>query len=423
MPTVTDFFCGMGGSSTGLVGAGFELRLAANHWDRAIETHAANHPGVEHLCADLQAVDLRYLPSTDALWASPICTELSPAGGRRRSPAQPGLFEEHGHVASAAFERSRVTFWEVIRAVEIHRYKVILVENVVEAAAWELFDVWLAGMTRLGYEHQFVSVSAAHVGDNVVIPRAPQWRDRLYIVFHRVGMRRPDVEPRPQAWCPECGSDVAARQWWKKPGRRIGKYRRQYHYVCPVLGHGVVEPHVSPAARAIDWTNLGERIGDRAKPLAAATIRRIQHGLDRFHAGELDPPAGGSPEGFVVKSQGGYLTAARAISPTWQPLPTTRATAADMLVLPYRRGSRPHLATTAPLSTMSTKDTHSLITPAPTLTDCRFRMLTPGEAARAQAFPASYIIHGNKGERQMQAGNAVAVNVAHWLGHQTLAIL
>jgi hypothetical protein len=33
------------------------------------------------------------------------------------------LFEEHGHVASAAFERSRVTFWEVIRAVEIHRYK------------------------------------------------------------------------------------------------------------------------------------------------------------------------------------------------------------------------------------------------------------------------------------------------------------
>ena len=125
-----------------MVGAGFELRLAANHWARAIETHAANHPGVEHLCADLQAVDLRYLPSTDALWASPICTELSPAGGRRRSPAQPGLFEEHGHVASAAFERSRVTFWEVIRAVEIHRYKVILVENVVEAAAWELFELF-----------------------------------------------------------------------------------------------------------------------------------------------------------------------------------------------------------------------------------------------------------------------------------------
>lgn len=424
MATVTDFFCGMGGSSTGLVQAGFTLQLAANHWPRAIETHTANHPEAEHLCADLQTVDLRYLPSTDVLWASPICTELSPAGGRRRT-AQPNLFEEHGHVAAAAFERSRVTFWEVIRAAEIHRYRIILVENVVEAAAWELFDVWLAGMTKLGYSHQFVSVSAAHIGDDATILRAPQWRDRLYIVFHQAKMHRPDVEPRPTAWCPECGTDVEARQWWKKPGRRIGKYGRQYRYVCPTPGHGTVEPHTTPAARAIDWANPGERIADRTRPLAATTLRRIQHGLKRFHAGDLTPPTVGTPDtkGFLVKPQGGYLTNTQAIAPTWQPSPTIRATAADMLVIPYRRGSRPHLATAAPLSTMSTKDTHSLITPAPTLPECRFRMLTPTEAARAQAFPNSYIIHGNKGEQQMQAGNAVAVNVAHWLGRQTLAIL
>ncbi|WP_343120330.1 DNA cytosine methyltransferase, partial [Clostridioides difficile] len=48
--------------------------------------------------------------------------------------------------------------------------------------------------------------------------------------------------------------------------------------------------------------------------------------------------------------------------------------------------------------------------------DCYFRMLKPREAANAQAFPRHYIIHGNQGEQQMQAGNAVAVNVAHWLG-------
>ncbi|HEX3649759.1 MAG TPA: DNA cytosine methyltransferase, partial [Pseudonocardiaceae bacterium] len=40
--TFTDIFCGAGGSSIGLTAAGFELRLAANHWARAIETHAAN---------------------------------------------------------------------------------------------------------------------------------------------------------------------------------------------------------------------------------------------------------------------------------------------------------------------------------------------------------------------------------------------
>ena len=75
--TATDFFCGMGGSSTGLTRAGFTVDLAANHWGRAIETHSANHPTTEHLLGDIQAVDLRYLPRTRILWASPICTEIA----------------------------------------------------------------------------------------------------------------------------------------------------------------------------------------------------------------------------------------------------------------------------------------------------------------------------------------------------------
>ena len=33
-----DLFCGLGGSSTGLVEAGFRVRVALNHWDRAIES-------------------------------------------------------------------------------------------------------------------------------------------------------------------------------------------------------------------------------------------------------------------------------------------------------------------------------------------------------------------------------------------------
>lgn len=40
--TFTDIFCGAGGSSIGLTEAGLELRLAANHWDRAIATHSMN---------------------------------------------------------------------------------------------------------------------------------------------------------------------------------------------------------------------------------------------------------------------------------------------------------------------------------------------------------------------------------------------
>ena len=407
MLTATDFYCGMGGSSTGLVSAGFEVKLAANHWDRAIETHSANHPGTEHLQADLTGVDMRYLPRTRALWASPICTELSPAGGRQRR--QPDLFQEYGHVPDAAFERTRVTFWEVIRAAEIHRYEVVMLENVAEAASWELFDVWLAGMARLGYLAQFVSVSAAHVAGGG-IGQAPQWRDRMYIVLRREGMRPFDLEPRPLARCEKCGTDVEALQWWKRDGRRIGKYRQQYHYVCPVGNHGIVEPYVTGAAKAIDWSDPGTRIGDRPRPLAAATMRRIRDGIALLPADQPVPPLV-----TVLRRNGTTTPAATEPAATF-----TGGGFHHGLVIPFRRGSKPH-PPTEPLSTMATREAHGVLRANLNIEDAYFRMLKPREAANAQAFPGDYIIRGNQGEQQMQAGNAVAVNVAAWIGERVAA--
>ena len=43
--TLTDMFCGAGGSSTGaIMNPGIEVKLALNHWQRAIDTHQHNHP-------------------------------------------------------------------------------------------------------------------------------------------------------------------------------------------------------------------------------------------------------------------------------------------------------------------------------------------------------------------------------------------
>jgi DNA (cytosine-5)-methyltransferase 1 len=283
--TYTDIFCGAGGSSIGLTEAGLELKLAANHWERAIETHSANFPDAEHLRADVSNYDMRRLPHTDILWASPICTEISPAGGRaRRAPGQLDLLEESGHVPKAGLERTRATFHDVIRATEVHRYKAVIVENVTEAADWELFDWWLQGMLLLGYEVQFVSVSSAHVGDEDN-GHAPQWRDRLYMVFTRKGIPLPDVSPRPLAWCFKCEAAVQSFQAWKKPGaRKIGKYGRQYVYACPntACAHAQAEPFVLPAAAAIDWSDLGTPIGDRKRKLAPNTLKRIRAGLEMF---------------------------------------------------------------------------------------------------------------------------------------------
>ena len=68
MLTLTDLFCGAGGSSTGAVQVpGVSVRVASNHWQLAVDTHEANHPDTGHVCADLSQIDPRFYPSTDIL--------------------------------------------------------------------------------------------------------------------------------------------------------------------------------------------------------------------------------------------------------------------------------------------------------------------------------------------------------------------
>ncbi|MDQ1321608.1 MAG: (cytosine-5)-methyltransferase 1, partial [Actinomycetota bacterium] len=123
---LTDLFCGAGGSSQGAVSiAGVSARIAANHWDRAIETHALNHPGADHVRADISNTDPRYFPTTELLWASPSCTNHSQAQGRKRD-AQPDLFGDN--LPPEAAERSRATMWDVVRFAEYHQYLGVIVE-------------------------------------------------------------------------------------------------------------------------------------------------------------------------------------------------------------------------------------------------------------------------------------------------------
>ena len=53
--------------------AGCSVVYAANHWPLAVEWHAANHPGTDHACQDLQQADFTALPDHDVLLASPSC--------------------------------------------------------------------------------------------------------------------------------------------------------------------------------------------------------------------------------------------------------------------------------------------------------------------------------------------------------------
>ena len=282
--TLTDMFCGAGGSSTGAINVpGVDVRVASNHWKLAIETHNANHQQADHICADLSQIDPRYFPTTDLLWASPECTNHSRAKGKKKPTGQASLLDE-APLPDEAAERSRATMWDVLRFAEVHQYLAIIVENVVEVTDWIFYPAWREALRAAGYHVQVVSLNSMHA-QKTGAP-APQSRDRVYFVCTQKRLPVPDVRPRPWAWCPTCDVDVRAVQSWKKPGPsdRTGRYRSQYVYRCPntKCRNAIVEPAWLPAASIIDWTNTGQRIGDRAKPLAEKTRARIAAGIARY---------------------------------------------------------------------------------------------------------------------------------------------
>lgn len=278
--TVSDLFCGAGGSSQGVrnyalrsgLNTGLEVALALNHWELALATHNTNFPDALHDCTDIQASEPRRYPGTTILIASPECTNHSVAKGRKQVKAQLDAFATGK--ADPAAERSRATMWDVVRFAEHHRYKIVITENVVDARAWVLWDAWLMAMHHLGYQHQVVFYNSMFAWPT------PQSRDRMYVVFWRKGQRKPDLDLRPWAPCPEHGAVQAIQRF--KPGASVkAKYGTQYTYVCPHCARQVM-PFYYAAINAIDWTVPAERIGDRKRPLEARTMQRIAHGLKKY---------------------------------------------------------------------------------------------------------------------------------------------
>jgi DNA (cytosine-5)-methyltransferase 1 len=113
-------------------------------------------------------------------------------------------------------------------------------------------------------------------------------------------------------------------------------------------------------------------------------------------------------------------------SSTAEPVPTVTTVDRHALVVPpfvlgyYTRLSGVQAAVSGidePLPTQSTQPRHYLVQPgeAPTVDDCGFRMLQPHEIHNAMAFPADYVVLGNKRDRVRQLGNAVTPPVMQML--------
>lgn len=448
--TVTDQFCGAGGSSQGVrncsnkIGGGVEVKLAMNHWALAIDTHNTNFPDALHDCADISASDPRRYPSTDVLVTSPECTNQTGANGKKKPKAQLDLFIQQK--LDPAEERSRATMWDVPRFAEYHGYNLIYVENVVEAKKWVQWDAWILAMHLLGYNHECVFRNSMHFYP------CPQSRDRMYVVFWKKGNPKPDLDYRPKAFCQECGHNIDAKQTWKR-GQKSYKYKRGYVYTCPVH-HCIVEPYYYAAFNIIDWSNKGRRIGDIK--LVEPTMERIRYGIDKYWSEDSTIPT--LP--FLIKTE--YNNKGRSII---EALSTQCARQTMGIVLPLitdlHSGGKTRTTTEAlstitsggiknglitddsfhsfiayyngqigtshilePAGTITTVDRLALVNyTQPNIEDCYYRTLKAHEVKIGMAFDENYIVKGNQKEQVKQCGNAVTPPVMEYLIGQGIKTL
>mgnify|MGYP001218925705 FL=1 len=388
-----DLFCGAGGTSSGLVAAcqalGLDVDLVAvDHWQVAIETHSANLPGARHICARIEAVNPREVVPGGylrLLCASPECTHHSVARGGR-----------------PVSDQARAGAWEIVRWASELFVENILVENVPEFRAWgpvgrrgrplksgrgKTFAAWVAALKNLGYAVEWRVLCAADFGD-------PTTRRRLFVQATR-------------------GREAIA---WPEPTHNE-------------TGDGLARWRA--AREVIDWGMRGQSIFDRKRPLAAATLRRIETGLRRFggesagpwiealRAGKRQRCDGRAMGAMVIGQQS--CAAARDVG---APVPTVSCAGAIALVEPFLvrfQGShagkadadRRVLPLGRPAPTLDTSNRLGLVEPM--MADILFRMLQPAELAQAQGFPQGYQFSGNKGDVVRQIGNAVPHNTARAL--------
>jgi DNA (cytosine-5)-methyltransferase 1 len=353
--TITDLFAGAGGSSTGAMQVpGVKIRIAANHWQLVTDIHALNHPDADHAVVDLHQERPSFFPKTTMLWASPECTKWSQANGSKMPAIEEGLFEDP--LSDDAKNRSRLLMFDVLRFIEHHRYRLVVVENVVDIAtqakyrtAW---TIWRQELRALGYAFRVVSLNSMHA--QTFGAPAPQSRDRIYIVAWPEGSTVPDIDRilRPKAWCGRCATVVEAVQSWK-PKRTVGRYRQAYVYCCSRCSQ-IVEPGWLPAAAAIDWSIPGERVGNRLKP---KTMARIAAGIARYW-GPLTLEAAGNTYDATSEShpQHGTLDGYHRIWPITDPLRALHTTNSKALAVPVEgRDGKEALPIDVPMRTQTTR--------------------------------------------------------------------
>ena len=352
-----DLFCGAGGTSTGVENDRYEGRQCAkvigcvNHDANAIASHAANHPDAMHFTEDIRTLELSpliahiakmrklYPDAFVVLWASLECTNFSKAKGGQPRDADSRTLAEH-----------------LFRYIEAINPDYIQIENVEEFMSWgdldengkpiskdagRLYQQWVANVCGYGYRFVHRILNSADYG-------AYTSRRRFFGIFAKGSL--PIVFPEPTH---------------SKEGA-AGLFGRLHRW--------------KPVREVLDFSDEGESIFGRKKPLVDATLERIYAGLIKFVAG--------GKEAFMVKwnsmSRAGKYHAPGIDEPCPTVATQSRLGVAQVSFLSKYYGGSPEgksVSVEEPAGAITTRDHHSFITayygnghnhsidePAPTLT-------------------------------------------------------
>lgn len=332
-----DLFCGAGGTSTGVNSARLdgepcaEVIACVNHDAKAIASHAANHPDALHFTEDIRTLELSPLTAhlagckeknPDALvslWASLECTNFSRAKGGQPRDADSRTLAEH-----------------LFRYIEAIDPDYIQIENVEEFMSWGSLDEngrplskdrgrsyvrWVNKIKRYGYDYEYRIMNAADYG-------AYTSRKRFFGIFARRGL--PIVFPEPTH---------------SKNGERglFGELAK-WKAVRDVL----------------DFSDEGNSIFGRKKPLSESTLERIHAGLIKFVAG--------GKKNFLVKynsmNQNGKYLAPSLDSPCPTVATQGRLALASVSFLSKQFGGSPEgktISVDGPAGALTTIDHHAFI--------------------------------------------------------------
>ena len=183
-PLAADLFCGAGGLSLGLQEAGFEVVLAVDYDEEALETHRAYHPGltVNWDLGDDQVVeriaDLVQTAGVTLVAGGPPCQPFSKAGRSMiRELVRAGRRDTH--------DRRRDLWQSFLRVVALSQPRAVLMENVPDMALDRdmlILRTMVDELENLGYSVEERVVDTWRYG-------VPQFRQRLILVALRDGIR------------------------------------------------------------------------------------------------------------------------------------------------------------------------------------------------------------------------------------------